>query len=397
MPSMRKLLYILLILSLSRPCYSFDFAPEFGMPVIRNNKVYTHYGSHSDEIICIDEASKSVEWRYKLDQAINSIYPGKDNEIIVSLKGKKVVTGFGWLGPEIDFQPQSTNVYIFDTDSKGIKERHNVRGTIFGVTKDGQGIYYTYIYGVSLYSRKDKKDLWDVDVNTPNFDKTPFICGEYVFVRAKPRYTTRKRYELYELICIKTSDPSVVWREEVKGRSSFRSSFDLKDGTKYILCTTDHAVRLLDKASGEELKRYESSVADFHGADFWGDDRIILSIGGEYPVERTIRILDTESFEIISEFEIGETARGPIKVFGDISLLGGNGIDLVKKEIIWTSNNKANIIFMEIHNGLVYCVKKYSYNKDIHNTISVVNPTTGHEQTLYSITDRYSLRRALQY
>lgn len=362
---MRRLLCVLLFFCSTIACYATSIIfPAFGRPVVRDEKIYTHHVV-GHEVICFDISSKSIKWRTKLksDQMIHGLWMGLSNEILVYHWGSKYSV-----------------LYVLDTNTGQIKEKHLLKGRILDVTENGQVLYEDRqkISKIYCYLYTKKKDIWAFNPQTPEAIISSWLCGEYFFIFVSPTGP-----DCDEIICLKASDGSLIWREKVPVKQ-FSIHGSVKEGGNYLLCVSDNVIRLLDKNSGKILKRYNSSV-DLNGADFWGDGRIVMCLGGVTldPI-RTIRIIDTAAFKVLSEFQVKKVEVARVDVVGDILLLGSlyreMGVDLSKKKIVWNSYQR----HQRIHNGLIYYGEPGGDNAKSSRILGVCEPATGKTQSLYS-------------
>ena len=170
------------------------------------------------------------------------------------------------------------------------------------------------------------------------------------------------------------------------------------EGDKHLLCVTDNAIRVLDKATGNELRRYESSL-DIDGADYWGSLRIAICLGGVGKGSRTIQVIDSADFRVLSEFKISKAEVAYVEVVGDVLLLGAlyrnMGVDLLKEEVIW----EVGQWHKRIHDNLIY-YGKHHYDEDTkkgYRVLGVCDPVTGEQEILYSelIPSTLSIREKL--
>jgi len=223
---------------------------------------------------------------------------------------------------------------------------------------------------------------------------TAKVCGKYIIVFVRPSsitFSTIKSKEItiidgqYKVLCLRTRDGSIVWQEEQKWDDTGYNYGNVKVGAKLILCSTSDAVRLIDKDSGQLLRKYESDI-EIDGADFWdGDNKIVICLG-KFAVgrSRSIRVIDSNNFEVICEYiSHGEIAQ--INVIGDIAVLGALyrnvGLDLRTGTKIWTCGQRHHTF----HNGLIYYGEHYYDQADDneYRALGVVKPDTGKKEILY--------------
>jgi WD40 repeat protein len=90
------------------------------------------------------------------------------------------------------------------------------------------------------------------------------------------------------------------------------------DGRTALVAVYDHAVRLLDMATGKELRRFEGHRALVHGVSYSSDGRLALSAGGTWDSnaeqDNTVRLWDVATGKELRRFE-GHTGVVPTAVF----------------------------------------------------------------------------------
>jgi hypothetical protein len=382
---MPRALWILLLLYSGIPCYGTSIAyPAFDTPVIQNGRIYAHH-LWGHRVLCFDLSTKSVLWHTQLDQPIHKIWIASPNEIVLDHWGS-----------------QRSILYTLDKNNGKVTGQHNLPGRILGVTEKGTvfHVHNEEDARIRCYSYNKKKELWTFNPEVPNSNISSALCGDYLFIFASPRSivtssrfgkeeTTSIKKGSNEIICLKASDASVLWREKVPlSKAGFGVSGSAKESRKHLLCVSDNAIRLLDKASGKKLKQYRRRV-DIDGADFWGDDRIVICFGGtDAAMEdgvRTIRVIDTNDFSVLSEFHVKKREVASATVVGNILLLGSlyreMGIYLLKKEIAWTAYQR----HQRIYNGLIYYGGHIQEtDKKLLRVFGVCDPATGKGEILYS-------------
>lgn len=359
--------------------YDYSFS-AFDAPIVQEHNLFANY-LYGNDLICLDMCTHSVRWRTKLPQPIYKIWSGVTNEIIVA--HRQGISSVNNSNGQI--------LFTMDVDGYGF-------WTVFGFNENGYIYYQVNRHEIACKSYKEDKEIWRFRPDMlGSYYIRPSLSEDFVFLCINPttislrsnapykeRFATKG---LNKLICISSSDGSKIWEEALPfSKAGFGSSLHLSSGLQYNLCVTENAIRLIEKNSGEVIKRWESMEEDIDGADFWKQDYIVLCIGGIGSRERTIRVLNIKDFSIYSEFRINAIEVESVKVVGDTlileSLYRNSGVDLLDGKKKWETGQQ----HYTVKEGDIFFGQHDDHYGIPFRIVGRCDPTTGSRKVLYSET-----------
>jgi hypothetical protein len=184
------------------------------------------------------------------------------------------------------------------------------------------------------------------------------------------------------IACLSATKGASLWKESVPlSNKGFGVHLQISAGKKWLLCTTDNALRLVDNTSGKVMRWWRSDE-DVDGADFWGEELIAVCLGGIGAETRTIQILNISDFKLVSRFEVDAREVSATQVIGDViilhSLYRNIGVDLRSQKLVWRKGQRHSTV----KDGLLY-FGEHVPNKRV---LGVCDPKTGDDTVIYSET-----------
>ena len=341
--------------------------PAFGTPLVTDDAIFAHH-TYGERLVCLDRKSGAVRWQIKATAPIRSVCCVDSNRIAAVHADK---------------------LSMIDTSRGTNLKTHDIAGVLFGRSTDGNILSLTSNHTVVCSDHDTGRRIWKHQCREQNSNvMAKIVADDLIFLAFSPRSITRlwdkrewvtmKGTNLVACLSAKAGTP--LWREPVAlSTKGFGVHLQISAGQKWLLCTTDNALRLLDRKSGKVLSRWRSEE-DMDGADFWDDDLIAVCFGGIGANTRTIRILNAPDFTRIAEFAVDAIEVASVQVVGDVmvlhSLYRNIGVDLRSQKVIWRKGQR----HYTVKNGLLY----FGEHADKKRVLGVCDPKTGRDTVIYS-------------
>jgi hypothetical protein len=359
---------ITVLLAVSSVCMATSIIyPAFDSPLIVDEIIVAHH-TYGKQVIGLDRSTRAVRWSLTAKFPIQRILSLDPNRMIAVHKDAVSV---------IDIRQGSI---LKTLDIHGFVFGCSASGNLFSQTKAGMIVYQDLATG---------RQVWESQHAEPNSNVSPQLTDGFIFLTFSPRSITHhsdgesKRFTMKgtnRVVCLDAKDAKVLWSETVPlSQKGYGVNCQAASGQNGLLCTTDNAVRLLDKKSGAILRQWRIDK-DIDGADFWGKDRIVVCLGGIGETRRTIQVRNVSDFALVAEFTAEAQECESITVVGNIIILNSLyrtiGVDLGSKTVVWQKGQR----HYTIHDGLLF------YGEGIENAriLGVCDPTTGNDTILYS-------------
>jgi outer membrane protein assembly factor BamB len=343
--------------------------PAFDAPLVADDVILAHHTS-GERLICLDRKTGAVRWQIKATAPIWSTYRVDSNRIAAVHADK---------------------VSMIETSRGTSLKTEDIAGVFFGRSTDGYILSKTRNDAVVCSDLDTGKRVWKRQCRERNSNVMPIIVDDFMFLAFSPRTismhsdgkskgVTMKGTNLVTCFSAKTGTP--LWEEPVPlSRKGFGVHLQVAASQKWLLCTTDNALRLLDRKSGKILSRWRSEE-DIDGADFWGDGLIAVCIGGIGASTRTIRTLNASDLTLNAEFAVDAVEVASVKVVGDVMVLHSFyrniGVDLRSQIVIWRKGQR----HCTVQSGLLY----FGEHADNKRVLGVCDPKTGRDTVIYSET-----------
>lgn len=359
---------LIVLLSVCSVCMATSIIfPAFDTPLVSEDAIFAHY-TYGQKLLCLDKKTGAIRWQVTTEAPIQSIFGVDSNRIITVHSGKVSL-----------LDAQRGNL-IKTLDLHGFFFGRPVNGNIFSHTSDGVIVCQEFDTG---------KRVWQNQYKEPDSNILPLLVNDLAFLSFSPRRMTHHWGVKSKLItmegtnmiaCLSAKDGAVVWKEAVPlSKKGFGVHLQVVPGQKWLLCITDNAVRLLDRKTGTVLYQWHSEK-DVDGADFWGDERIVICLGGIGATTRSIQIMNIPDFTLTDEFTAEAREVATVEVVGDVMILKSLyrtiAVDLGAKTVIWQKGQRHFIV----QDGLLY----YGEHCDNQRMLGICDPKTGEDTAVYS-------------
>lgn len=341
--------------------------PAFDTPIVIGDLIVAHH-TNGDRIIGLDKNMRSVRWTLAVKSNVHQICAVDSNRIIAF---------HGNIISVIDFQ---RGIVLKTFDSTGFVVGCSTRNDLLSHTNHGTILCQSLETGRTLWTSQQYED--------PKSNADAELIDDFIFLSISPRDITSylegenahvTMTGANMIACLSAKDGHTLWKEKVPlSRAGFGVTSHVASGQNGLLCATDDALRLIDKKSGDILRKWNLD-RDLDGAEFWGSDRIVVCLGGIGATKRIIQVRNLSNFDLISEFMVEANECSSIYVVGDVVILDSLyriiGVDLNKGAVIWKKGQRQ----YKVHDGLLY----YGEKRENNRILGVLDPKTGNDTILY--------------
>lgn len=345
--------------------------PAFGAPLVMDDAIIVHH-TYGEQVVCLDRASGVVRWRTKTKDPIWSIICMESNRVAAVCADKLVEIG---------------------TSRGKILKSEDVGGAFFGRTLDGNLLSITRGGNILCSSAPlltPGRRMWERRCGEKSSNVMPGVADNFIFLALSPREITEQwdgksksvmATGTNMIACLSAKTGSSLWTEPVPlSGNGLGVQLQVSVGRKWLLCTTDNDLRLLDRTSAAVINRWHSRE-EIDGADFYHDGQIAVCFEGIGETTKTIRIFDVPDFKPAGEFTVDATEVASTRVVGDVmvlsSLYRNIGVNLRTQKLLWQKGQRD----CTEHDGLLYFGEHADNNKRV---LGVCDPQTGHDTIIYS-------------
>ena len=314
--------------------------PAFDAPLVTDDAIFA-YHTFGDQLVCLERNSGTVRWRIKTTARIGSMFRVDANRIAAVHDDK---------------------LSVIETSTGAIVNTVPIPGYVFGRSTDGNILTRTEQDVIVCADVNTGARVWTHQGHQQDPQVRARIADDLIFLSSRRTIRTHPGGESesvtmelkHPVVCLSAKNGTPLWSEPVTVRDWWLGvRLRVASNEKWALCTTDYALRLLERHSGRIVNRRRSEEMT-HGADFWGDDRIAVCSGRLAADTKIIRILNVPDLTLNAEFTVDAMVVTWVTVVGDVmildSLYRSIGVDLESETVIWEKGQR----HYTVHDGLLY-------------------------------------------